>query len=76
MHVWLNLPLSWRRAEFVSAAEAHQVLMRASDVFAVDEQARPEAVRLSLSTPGTLADVGSGLETVRALVTQKPSTVT
>ena len=68
MHVWLKLRPQWTGASFMRAAERAGVQLRAAELFAVDNTAPPAAVRLSLSTPRTLAQVRRGLETVRALL--------
>jgi DNA-binding transcriptional MocR family regulator len=68
MHIWLELPARWDGRELMGIAEQHGVLLRSSELFAVDEQRTPNAVRLSLSAPGTIDDVKRGLETVRAIL--------
>lgn len=71
MHIWLELPASCRNTELVVAAEAEQVLLRSSELFAVDDQPVPNAVRLSLSPPANLDEVRRGLRIVRALVLER-----
>lgn len=51
MHVWLPLPAPWTGSGFARSAEAAGVLVRAAELFAVDHQPVPNAIRLSLSTP-------------------------
>jgi DNA-binding transcriptional MocR family regulator len=68
MHVWVSLPARLHRAGLVSAAERQGVLLRPSEVFAVDDQSTPNAVRLSLSPPSNLVEVRNGLSIVRNLI--------
>lgn len=68
MHVWLRLPERLRRVDLVAEAERQGVLIRPSDMFAVDEQPAPNALRLSLSPPATLEEVRRGLRTIRQLI--------
>jgi DNA-binding transcriptional MocR family regulator len=73
MHIWLRLPEHWSSREFMSVAERHGVLLRSSELFAVDEQPTPNAARLSLSTPHSLEAVRRGLERVRVIAEQSGS---
>ena len=68
MHIWLELPQRWNSNDFMIAAERHGVLLRSAELFAVDDQVTPNAVRLSLSTPRSLEAVRRGLQQLRALV--------
>ena len=68
MHIWLTLPAHWSGRAFMQAAELRGVLLRSADLFAVDGQPAPDAVRLSLSTPATLDEVRRGLETVKVML--------
>ena len=68
MHIWLELPARWNSRDFITVAERRGVLLRSADLFAVDDQATPNAVRLSLSTPRSLEAVRHGLEELRAIV--------
>jgi DNA-binding transcriptional MocR family regulator len=71
MHIWLQLPAQWTGRELMNAAEGHGVLLRAADLFAVDDRPAPNAVRVSLSTPDTIADVRRGLEVLRTALEEK-----
>lgn len=71
MHIWLDLPQTWRGREFMHAAERRGVLLRSAEFFAVDDQCISNAIRLSLSTPPTLADVRRGLEALRTLLDER-----
>lgn len=68
MHIWLTVPPPWTGHAFAEAAAARGVLLRAADLFAVDEQPIPAAVRVSLSTPATLLDVRRGLGVINAML--------
>ena len=61
MHIWLDLPEHVSRIDVLDAAERQGVLLRASDVFAVDEHPRANGLRLSLSSPETIEQVREGL---------------
>ena len=63
-----KLPARWECAKFAAEAERQNVLVRSSEPFAVDDQPRSNAVRLSLSTPNNIDDVRNGLEIVRDIV--------
>jgi DNA-binding transcriptional MocR family regulator len=67
MHVWLELPASIAPRDFMAFAEQRNVLLRASDLFAVDDGHAPQGVRLSLSTPNTIAEVRRGLGIIKEL---------
>ncbi len=68
MHVWLPLPRGLTGPRFAEMAAAQGVLLRPAEVFAVDDQPVPAAVRLSLSTPATRAQAENGILAVRDLV--------
>lgn len=61
LHLWLRLPTSWPRSDFVKKLCQAGVLVRPSDLFAVNDSPPPEAVRLSLSSPLNRDDVERGL---------------
>ncbi|QND52072.1 PLP-dependent aminotransferase family protein [Phyllobacterium sp. 628] len=64
LHVWLRLDASRDRHDFVASLERQGVLVRPSDLFAVDGDPPENAVRLSLSSPPSRAEVECGLRTV------------
>jgi DNA-binding transcriptional MocR family regulator len=70
MHVWIELPANLKSADLVAAAESRQILIRPAELFSVDDQPAPNAVRLSLSPPSDLAEVVRGLRTLRNLMTK------
>ncbi|MET0498024.1 MAG: PLP-dependent aminotransferase family protein [Steroidobacteraceae bacterium] len=68
MHIWIDLPATLRRGDLLAAAEKQGVLLRPSELFAVDEQPVPNALRLSLSPPASRAAVARGLHTLQELI--------
>ena len=64
MQLWLTLPKTVHRSELVRALRQRGVLVRPSDLFAVDQQECPNAIRMSLSSPLQRSDVEQGLRTV------------
>lgn len=57
-YAWLQLPSGWRASTFTRMAEAHGVLVRSADEFALFHGRVPHAVRIALSgqvDPGRLA---------------------
>lgn len=64
MHLWLNLPAELPRAEVVYSLARKGVIVRPSDVFAVDGADRPNALRISLSSPLKRESVAEGLNII------------
>jgi DNA-binding transcriptional MocR family regulator len=74
MHVWLPLPETRPATEFVKQAEALGVLLRPAQLFAVGPSSGmkiPNAVRLSLSTPGSAEEAKSGIDRLKGLLEAK-----
>jgi DNA-binding transcriptional MocR family regulator len=69
-HLWLSLPASWTRAEFVARLRAIGIGVVGSDAFALE--AAPEAVRLSLGAPATRNELRLRLEQIADLLTEQP----
>lgn len=63
-HMWLELPDPWRNDDFVAEARRRQVQVLPADTFVVGRASAPHAVRLSLCTPETRADLERGLDTL------------
>jgi DNA-binding transcriptional MocR family regulator len=72
MHVWLMLPDGWTGSAFADAAGSAGVLVRPAALFAVDDQALPNAVRLSLSTPENRMTVQDGVRRLAKLLEEGP----
>ncbi|WP_431309714.1 PLP-dependent aminotransferase family protein [Bradyrhizobium iriomotense] len=73
MHVWLPLPAPWRPDRFARSAVAAGVLIRSAELFAVDNQPVPNAVRLSLSTPSSRRATDVGITRIAALLDRGPT---
>ncbi|MGY8668856.1 PLP-dependent aminotransferase family protein [Bradyrhizobium sp. UFLA05-109] len=73
MHVWLPLPPPWTRDSFARSAVAAGVLIRSAELFAVDNQPVPNAVRLSLSTPSNRKAAEIGITRIAALLECGPA---
>ncbi|PXW53642.1 DNA-binding transcriptional MocR family regulator [Chelatococcus asaccharovorans] len=69
MHLWLRLPDRIGRHDFAARLEQRGVLVRTSELFAVDERPCPSAVRISLSSPLQREDVARGVAIVGAALT-------
>jgi DNA-binding transcriptional MocR family regulator len=68
MHVWIRLPGRRDRHQLVAAAKEQGVLLRPAELFAIDDQPVPNAVRLALSPPVDLPEVRRGLQILRGLL--------
>ena len=73
MHAWLPLPEGWPALQFVEHAETLGVLVRPAQLFASDDAPVnvPNAVRLSLSTPGSREAAEEGIDRICALLDEK-----
>jgi len=72
LHVMLELPRPWRRDEFVGAALGRGIRIASLSAFALDPEAAPEAVRLSLAAAPDRATLGRALTTLRELAEAGP----
>jgi len=75
MHIWINLPARLDRHELVADAQRLGVLMRPSDLFAIDEQPVPNAIRLALSPPADVPEVRRGLLILRDLMHEAATSI-
>lgn len=65
MHLWLQLPVSASEEQIIPRLASEGVLVRGSAQFAVEERfAKANALRLSLSSPGSLESVYKGLKLI------------
>jgi DNA-binding transcriptional MocR family regulator len=48
--IWLDMPLTWRAADFKATAEARGVLVPSAESFIVGRQAAPHAIRIAIGT--------------------------
>ncbi len=72
-HLWLPLPEPWRAGQFATALRQAGVLVRTADQFAVGRTRAPIAVRLSLNTASSNAQLMQGLQTVATVLNNPPA---
>jgi DNA-binding transcriptional MocR family regulator len=71
-HVWLVLPPAWRAEDFAAAAHRRGVGVATAAAFAAGREI-PNALRLSIGTPATAADLERGLVRLNELLTALPT---
>jgi DNA-binding transcriptional MocR family regulator len=64
--IWLPLPEPWRAGQFSATLRQAGVLVRTADHFAVGRASAPHAVRISLNSARSLAEVESGVTAIAA----------
>jgi DNA-binding transcriptional MocR family regulator len=67
-HVWLALPSHWRSATFQMAAEQRGVKVLSGDMFSIEQNSAPSAIRMCLSHEVSINRVIKGLETIANLL--------
>ncbi|MDO6684504.1 MULTISPECIES: aminotransferase-like domain-containing protein [unclassified Agarivorans] len=72
LHCWLRLPASWRCAQFVEAAQQQGVEVASAEHFVVDNQASPNAVRISLGQAESNQQLDQGLAILAKLLKTAP----
>ena len=72
-HLWMHLPEPWRPLEFTHAAEERGVAIAPAEAFTIGREPAPFAVRISLTGPRDLAELGRGLDILRDLVDEAQS---
>ena len=72
-HLWLELPEPWRSEEFVEGARRLGVALSSSEAFVVGRERAPHAVRICIGSPGSRAEVETGLERLAGLLSQGPA---
>ncbi|WP_406610713.1 PLP-dependent aminotransferase family protein [Agarivorans sp. JK6] len=72
LHCWLRLPANWRCSQFVAAAQQHGVEVASAEHFVVDNQASPNAVRLSLGQAESNQQLDQGLAILAKLLKATP----
>ena len=72
-HVWLDLPEPWCHADFVAAAEARKVAIASAEMFAVGRVEVLHAVRISLGSLRSGAELVRGLDVIAELIHSAPS---
>ena len=71
--IWLPLPEPWRAGQFAAALRQAGVLVRTADHFAVGRSPAPHAIRISLNSAASVAQLEEGLTVLRALLDSPPS---
>ena len=71
-HLWLRLPSSWPRAQFVTALHGRNMVVAGSDAFAVTLPP-PEALRLCLGTLHDRGECAEALGIIADLLGQSPA---
>jgi DNA-binding transcriptional MocR family regulator len=71
--IWLPLPEPWRAGQFAAALRQAGVLVRTADHFAVGRSPAPHAIRISLNSAASVAQLEDGLVILRALLDSPPS---
>jgi DNA-binding transcriptional MocR family regulator len=72
LHVWLLLPEPWRSDGFAAVARRRGVLVSPAEAFLVGRTAGPHAVRISLGSARTRAEMEKGLLAVREVLDGTP----
>ena len=73
-HLWLSLPPSWPRNDFVAYTQRHGLAVVASDAFTVTGTP-PEAVRLGLGAASDQDSLRRALEIIAEALEQRPEAV-
>ncbi len=71
-HIWLTLPEHWRLSDFVLAAQAQNIVVKSAELFTPPGGHVVPAVRLSLSSPSSMAQLERGVHTLKQLLTSNP----
>lgn len=68
LHLWLTLPTRWTPQTFVEAAAARGVLLRSGDMFALQADDTPNALRVVIGSPQTRDELSWALSQLRELL--------
>ena len=74
-HLWLPLPEPWRASEFVAELRLSGVLVSPADVFAVDRNPTPHAIRISLGGVHDRTHLTQGLHAIANVLVRRPGAV-
>lgn len=72
-HIWMNLPAPWRAGEFVTEVRSRGTLISPADHFAVDRNATPHAIRISLGCVASRSRLAEGLKTIASTLEARPT---
>ena len=75
-HSWIALPERWSTTDFVAAARYRGVAVSPSDAFAVSPDFAVPAVRVSLGSVSSRADLSRGVNTLAAMLDGEAATGT
>ena len=73
-HLWLPLPEPWHAGEFASALRQAGVLVRTAEAFAAGRSRAPHAVRISLNSTSTSAELETALDILVRVLKSTPET--
>lgn len=68
LHLWLNLPESWGRETFTAECLRRGVAIASGELFAINRQSVPHAVRLSVTGPRREEELEQAMIVVRDLL--------
>lgn len=71
-HVFLELPSSWRPANFATHARLRKVAVTPAELFVVGERPEPQAVRITLGAATSRRQLDAGLRRLAALLSEDP----
>ena len=72
LHAWLPLPAPWRGEAFVSEARLKNVAVTPAEPFAVDRDAIPHSIRISVGAARTPEQLRDGLRILADLLRRDP----
>jgi DNA-binding transcriptional MocR family regulator len=75
LHIWLPLPEGWSVDQLVTHARLRGVAVAPASAFAVNASTNPQAVRVSVGSPPSGAELRRGLEAVAGLIAAAPEPV-
>lgn len=74
MHIWLQLPETWRAESFVTSLKQRGVAVTPAEAFASGHGTSPHSIRLSLGGATTeRSEMGQGVRAVAELLANRPS---
>lgn len=71
-HVWVGLPRSWSRPEFVAHVQRQGLVVVSSDAFCVPDQAPPHAIRVALGAAASRAELAGALSVLALALRSSP----
>jgi DNA-binding transcriptional MocR family regulator len=74
-HTWLDLPAPWRGIDFASQLASAGVHVSPAEVFTVDANPAPQAIRISLGGALTDSRLNRAMRIIRGLLERRPADV-